>query len=326
MALLDEFLAARATDKRYDEELWRFVYESHPYLKNVPQTDLDARYRGLEYNLAFLLDEARDAPPERCAYVSSWWWLKKRVQMIAEYETRKQSLPDRPDLPPARTEPPFSPRFANECSFVVRYGDAAWLNPMLEEGAVRLAPAVSYENEGLSAAQQDNELEKPHYSLGDGVRIIDSSGHASPIIGDVRHVRPAVANYYVLCAANEFDRRLFDLFRNTDDQPADACVVIWEPDTFAARLENATRDILRGWYFHHNPVQYFDPRALEPGQRVDAGMNKDFAFAHQREYRFLWMPFQGGAAAGYLNIKLGPLGDIAGLFAPDGSCLAGRER
>jgi hypothetical protein len=41
-------------------------------------------------------------------------------------------------------------------------------------------------------------------------------------------------------------------------------------------------------------------------------MSKDFRFAYQKEYRFLFAGF-GKVAAGYVDLELGPLHDIAEL-------------
>lgn len=326
MNTLQSLIAARTSDARYDPELWRFDYDHYRYLKNLTAEELDTRLIAIDRNLLFLLDDLRDAPPERTTFISSWWWLKKRVQTLTEYEMRGLAASAKtPELPPT-TKPPFEPKHANECSFAVRYGELAWLRAMLEEGRVRISPAASFADEALASAQQDDELEKPHYSPGHLVKMTTEDGRAMPIIGDVRHVRPAMANYYVLCAANEFDRRLFPLFANKEGAPSDACLIIWDIDAFAQRLEKAGAAMLDGWFFHHNFVQYFDPRRLEPKQRVDAGMCKDFSFAHQREYRFLWMPVQGSEAKAHFELVLGPLGDIAGLFTPDGIHLGGRAR
>ena len=324
MSVIKSLVEQRIGDKRYDEELWRFEYRRFRYLKNISGAELHARLRAIEFNLIYLLSAARDAVPEAAAFISSWWWLKKRVQTIAEYETRHLTPPILSCEASVTTHPLFIPKHPNASTFAVRYGERWWLEPMLHQGKVRIAPASSYDDEALADAQKDNELSKPHYSPGRQVQITAEDGRVIPVIGDVEYVRPTRANYYVLCAANEFDSRLFELFTNAAGAPADACVVIWDMDTFAERLERAARSELESWFFHHNPVQYFDPRHIEPRQHVDAGMSKDFAYAYQREYRFLWMPLKGEAAQAHISLDLGSLADIAGLFATDGSCIAGR--
>ena len=92
---------------------------------------------------------------------------------------------------------------------------------------------------------------------------------------------------------------------------ADTCVVIRRPDVFAQRLDNAAKAQLEGWYFHHNPIEYFDPYEISKNQYLNARMCKDFRFAYQREYRLLWMCPMSREASGFMYLDLGPLDDIA---------------
>jgi hypothetical protein len=98
-----------------------------------------------------------------------------------------------------------------------------------------------------------------------------------------------------------------------DDFGADSCVIIKDPETFAARLKTAFASILPGWYFHHNPVEYFDPYERKRNEYFDAAMCKDFRFAYQREYRFLWFSQQGDDAVDFKFSEAGSLEDIAEL-------------
>jgi len=132
------------------------------------------------------------------------------------------------------------------------------------------------------------------------------------------------ANYYVLCLSNEHDRRLFEAFPTLEGAPADACVIVWDVDEFARRLEMAAIPQLKDWLFHHNPVSYFDPYDVRRHERISPGMSKDFLYAYQREYRFLWLPPSGVTATEALFIELGCLADIAGLYRADGSLIRGR--
>jgi hypothetical protein len=70
---------------------------------------------------------------------------------------------------------------------------------------------------------------------------------------------------------------------------------------------------LDGWYFYHNPVEYFDPYEMSANQYFNAAMCKDFRFAYQREYRFLWMPMGGQEAEGFKFLELDLLKELAEL-------------
>ena len=119
-------------------------------------------------------------------------------------------------------------------------------------------------------------------------------------------------DYYVLCCSHEFDYRLFSAFRNEGGTVGDACLLIKEVDEFAKRLNSVVRERLKNWYFHCNPVGYFDPYNVKPNQKINPGAIKDFKYAYQREYRFLWDPLSPGTAlTDILKISIGSLEDIA---------------
>ena len=92
---------------------------------------------------------------------------------------------------------------------------------------------------------------------------------------------------------------------------ADSCIVIKDVGEFTRRIEHAAAEQLSNWYFHHNPVEYFDPYERIKNEYLNAGICKDFRFAYQREYRFLWFPQNAEVADGFKLLSLGSLRDLA---------------
>jgi len=180
---------------------------------------------------------------------------------------------------------------------------------MVYQGGVRVRPASDYRNQELSGARSDEELTKRSVLPGEYSKIITMDGRQHRVVGDVRRTVSA-PNYYGLCCSCEWDPALFA------DFPADACAMVQDTDVFANRLEVAFKAQLDGWYFHHNPVQYFDPHEMPQNQYFDAGMCKDFRFAYQREYRFLWVHLGGEEAGDVRDLELGSLQDIAEVHFP----------
>jgi hypothetical protein len=324
MSQLTDLLAARTALPGHDPAQWQLSYDAHPYLSNLTVDELNARYGALAQNLAFLLCPSSDALPLAANYHSSLWWLLKFEQTRHEYMRRGSKPPEVPDYPEHVAVALNQSQPGGDPDFVVRYGERSWLMAMIEKGDVRIAPARSYEVE-VASARRDDELEKAGYLLKDSVRITTEDGKTIRPKTDVRRSVRMSSNYYVLCASTGFDPRLAAYFPNKAGDAADACAVIFDVGAFAERLAAASSARLSGWFFHHNPVWYYDPRDIKLKQYLSAGTHKDFAFAYQREYRFLWAPVSGGDAVDYIHLDLGPLGDIAGLFTPAGEHLAGRR-
>lgn len=141
------------------------------------------------------------------------------------------------------------------------------------------------------------------------MRITTTEGKEIPIIGDVQQAVSIGVNYYALCMSTDFEPQIFEEFSGYD-----SCVIIKDPEQFAARIEASSRSVLPNWYFYHNPVEYFDPCEPYKNQYFDPVMYKDFRFAYQMEYRVMWHPQEHGFAKDYIFLCLGSLENICDLY------------
>ncbi|WP_155957819.1 hypothetical protein [Fodinicurvata sediminis] len=325
---LEDFLGWRLHDERFDTELWKFEYDCNRYLKNTTEDHLADRYIAICRNIRYLVCPLRDSVPIKAHFLSTWWWLRKFVHLNYEYQLRGSAPPssDKTEVPDTPSVQPVSiPRHPNASDFVVRYSEERFLSDFVMNGTVRIAPASSYRGEHLNEDRRDDELNKHRFLRGDLTRITKQDGSTIRVIGDVQRTTSYSVNYYTLCCSTEHDSRLYPAFPNSSGEPANAFVVIWDIDAFARRLEIAAAQHLKGWYFHYIPVRYFDPYEWTPKEDIDPGTSKDFRYAFQREYRFLWFPLHGGVAKEPIFLNLGSLTDIAGLYRHDGKFIGGKK-
>lgn len=307
----------RHSDQRYDNEVWSLLYDGRPYLEQISDPDLDQRYREIVQNVEYMVCDLRDGVPVEGRWISSWWWLKTRFETEREYRRRGRSLPCcvRQSLPTGPV--PHVPSYPEAAEFIVRYGEARWLEPMLKKGVLRLRAASEYKGEvdQRDLARHDDELKSHQYISGNRVRITNRSAQTIPVIGNLKQTTTFTVDYFVLCCSHEFDYRLFAAFKNNRDEPADDCLVIRNVDEFARRLEVAGQKKLPGWEFYHNPVMYFDPHNPAPDETISPGSHKDFKYAYQREYRFLWFPVSESSKveSKSVHLEIGSLEDIAAL-------------
>jgi len=293
----------------YDPEVWEFQYEIYRYLENLAEDALVKRYKSIVRNLARLVSRERDIIPIN-SFLSSWYWYRKEHQTRLEFHLRSLSPPISPprEMPSNdHTNAPARSRSPNAGDVLFRFGESQHMVPFVQRGAIRIGAASKYLAGTPGDPRTDDELQKHSFLPGRHTRITTQSGHQIPVIGDVR-LTVSDANYYVLCMSSGYHPDLFSDFK------ADACVVIQDLHQFADRIENAARAHLPGWNFHHNPVQYFDPLEMGRNEVFDTIMSKDFSFAYQMEYRFIWFSLEGIAASGYKCLHLGPLDDIAFVY------------
>jgi hypothetical protein len=285
-------------------------------LESLTHDALDARYGDVLQNVELLVCKLRDQVPIRTDFLSSWWWLKKKYHIECEYRLRKRHAPVLPlKWPRIQRTPPFAPSRPNEESFIVKYGEAWWLEPMLTRGRVRISPASRYKGETpeADAARHDDELRMHRYISSRGVTVtLMRTGTRVPILGDIQRTRSS-ANYYALCFSNEFDYSLFPAFPNREGKPADACLVVRNVDEFARRLGLVMSRRLPGWHYFFGSIGYYDPWHTLPKQVVSPGISKDFKYAYQREYRLVWHPLAAPQASDVIDIEIGSIEDIAEL-------------
>jgi hypothetical protein len=291
----------------YEPEVWEFEYKVRRFLGRVSDEAVRARYDAIVRNMQAIVEEDRNVIPIN-SFLSSWYWYRKEHQTRYEFQLRALSL-ERP-LPVLNASPrdtgPARPRGPNAADVLFRYGMLGHLEDLLGRGSLRIKAAREYALMELDPARKDDEVSKHSFSPGDYTRVTREDGRPIKVIGDVKHSVTG-ADYFAYCVSGDWDAGLFD------DFGVDCCAVIHNPDEFARRMEIAAKQQLPGWYFHHNPVHYFDP--YEPGvnEHIDNAMAKDFRFAYQKEYRFLLASLQGHRAEGIKALELGPLGDIVTL-------------
>ena len=295
----------------YDPEGWELEYEGYRYLGRLPNDELADRYESILRNMRALISPDRHVIPS-ITFLSSWYWYRKEHQTRLEFFLRGTPLPTTPPAKPLdnpQPNAPVRPRSPNAGDVVFRYGEAKYMRPLVQEGAVRILPASEYRwAEGR--ARGDNEVDKCSFVPGQYTQILTQDGNKIPILGDLKRTA-SFPDYYVLCAACDWDDALFNDFR------ADSCVVITQPETFADRLAQAAEAQLPGWLFYHGPVEYFDPFETRMRQDLTPPLHKDFRFAYQREYRFSWTPLRGELSKGFIELALGSLEGIAELhFKP----------
>jgi hypothetical protein len=291
----------------YEPEFWEFQYEINRYLKNIREENLIERYKNLHRNFLVLTGVERHVIPIN-SFLSSWFWYRKEHQTRYEFLLRKLPLPISPPAPRDTINKPFRPRSPNACDILFRYGHLKYMKQFVQQGKIRISPASKYKDGPVLDPKTDDELNKHRWELGDHIKITTQDGKYMPIIGDLQRTATTPNNYYTLCLSCDFEPVIFNQFSY------DACVVVKKPKEFAERLEHEAKIVIPEWYFFHGPIQYFDPHESTRNQFFNATMCKEFSYAYQMEYRFLWDSLNTGSANDHIEVNLGPLNDICELY------------
>ena len=290
--------------------MWELEYRGYRYLENIQSEKLQERYYNIVRNMSRLLAPERDIIPLN-SFLSSWYWYRKEFKTRLEFHLRGLS----PQIKPPNSLPvqKFSlhghqSRHPTAGDVLFRFGDSKYMFPLVSEGNIRIGPASQHLQGTPGDPRVDDELRKLSFLPGHHVQITTQFGKQMPIRGDLCRSISA-ENYYLLCASCGCHPELFQDFN------ADSCVIIHNPEVFACRINEAAQRQIPGWYFYYNPVHYFDPYEVMPNEPFDPVTCKDFAFAYQMEYRFVWDSMGRGATADYLYLDVGPLYDTAEFVA-----------
>lgn len=291
----------------YEPEFWEFQYRVHRYLGRLTDDELRSRYDGLVRNIQSIVSANRHVIPV-ISFLSSWYWYRKEHQTRLEFFTRNLPLHRSMPIVVERdlSAAPARPRSPNAGDILFRYGELKWLKELVNFGRLRIKSAEEYNKMEQDLARKDDERIKRYRSPGEYVTLTMPDGRQVRPIGDPEY-NASGTDYFLYCVSLDWDPDFFQDFSGSD-----CCVIIKDPEEFARRLERAGAKPLPGWMFHHCPIQYYDTHERGHQERVDNAMSKEFRFAYQREYRFLFGGF-GKAASGYIDLELGPLHDIAEL-------------
>ena len=300
-------------------ELWRLQYRQRRYLKQANEDALSQRLKDVIANLTTLTPDGKiGVLPTDSDGVP---WMTLFTHLHEEYLLRGQQLPPRAGLhiptPTAPGEPPPSaalngmllprPRQA-----LVKLGKRAYMQDLFERGRIRLVPASSYSDPSLNHAIRDDELKLDRVMPGSETTITfwdeeTSMPQRVKPIGDVTSTVSLATDYYVYCMTHNLSYRLFDDFE------ADACVIIRDPKAFYSRFQGAVQAKLSGWLDWNRPVQYIDPY-LHNERDVNLIFSKHFRHWYQQEYRFAWIPENGGRNdLEPIEFELGSLKEISEL-------------
>lgn len=292
----------------YEPEFWEFQYQCYRYLERIPGASLLARYSDILRNMKALVSRERDVIPIQ-SFLSSWYWFRKEHHTRLEFLLRDVELSIQPptdvvfDNVPSGA--PVRPAHPNAGDILFRYDQRKYIEGIANDGMIRIRAASGFKSLEHDGARQDDECTKKAFLPGAHTRITTRDGIDIPISGDVEKA-VSMPDYYVFCMTCDWDANLFSEFDG-----ADSCIVIKNVEEFARRIDHAAAPQLPNWDFHHNPVEYFDPYERIKNEYFNAGMCKDFRFAYQREYRFLWFPKNDEVAEGFKFLSLGGLHDLA---------------
>ncbi|NVK18013.1 MAG: hypothetical protein HWE30_04895 [Methylocystaceae bacterium] len=290
----------------YLPDIWEMEYCSYRLLGRMTEQQLLARYHGIVRNMPSYTAPERDIVPI-ISYQSSWYWYRKEHLTRLEFALRGFSQPELQNIVPLDQNSEVVP---NGTTVLYRYGKREYMQQMVEEGRIRFSPAEAYEGDDNNDARRDDERRKHSFTPGEYLTITSEDGRPIPILCDMQRTVTG-AEYSLVCFSSVWDERLFDEFK------ADTCVIIHAPEEFLKRIGDAGMSVYPGWYYHHNPVQYFDPYEQRKNEYFDASMSKDFSYAYQNEYRTLWSRLHAGPVDGYQFVDIGPAHDIMRMYDRD---------
>lgn len=285
----------------YEPNFWELFYEGRRYLERATDAQLMSRYQSIIRNMKALVRPSRHKIPIQDP-LSSWYWFKKEHETRLELFLRGLNVASQSEVFNVCDINIDSHTHLVRGEALFRYHSQSVIRDMMM-GRIQIRPASFYKDTDLGEARSDDEQSKSCFVPGRGIRIVDKYGNQAPIIGNLKRTA-SLPDYYVLCFSWEWDPALMAEFGG-------ACARVSDADQFAERLNQAFSHEMQGWEFHHFPVQYFDPLDGSLKQLIDPGISKDFRYAYQREYRFVWFHPDGHETSGIRHANMGYLGGIA---------------
>lgn len=301
------------TGKIRRHELWRKEYRNRRYLEDKSEAFIYARRDYLLDNVTTLTNNGQ------IGFLPSPLLWECQTHLLEELSMRGLQLPNSQFIPPSLPVAEYLkkhkvPQWESTPGELFRFSKKKYLEPLLSDGILYLAPASSYKQDDLVDAMKDDELSlnvvaQPGevavnlFIKGTGRKV----GWTNP---DVRTVNfPAEQDFYLCCMANVYAPRLWFDFWGSD-----TCLVVRDSQVFLERLRAATDAQLPDWNLLATDAVYIDPfvGTKDGPPRVETA--KDIRYAYQQEFRLIWTTSRRLQDLAPTSLDLGPLHDCCELL------------
>ncbi len=195
----------------------------------------------------------------------------------------------------------------NSKPYLLKFGEARWLNQALEYGSFRITSASYYDSDQHNHARRDTELQRFFKVKPKSRTRSEQPLGSSPLASDQAAGWANVASptdYLLFSMCSAYASRLFGDFASS------ACLVVFDPKAFQARLMRTVKQRLPGWHVEFINVSYYDPIRVDP-QTIAVPRFKQFRHAYQGEMRLVCLPPTPVPQLQTIEIEMGPLSDCA---------------
>lgn len=302
-------------------EAWRAEYRANRYLRDASIEAIERRSQDICTNMMNVSDAGQLTPGNVKEGQSMFWWimwthiLEELALRQAPYGSVKLMEPKQfPWI--SHPEAPRGLRILGKNKVgpndLVRLGQKEHIKDAINYGRLRIAPAASYADPSLNPAIHDDELSVTAVRSGDTavIHAVDpvtgQQGEAISAIGEIQYSRRLQENFYVMCMSASYLPRLLD------DFGANAMLVVKNVNRFIIRIEKAVKKFRPDLVMVGNVVNYYDPYRVKPHD-LEPFFAKNFRYAYQREYRFVWHAPGLPLDCEPFFVEIGPMQQIASI-------------
>ncbi|MCS4493429.1 MAG: hypothetical protein G3W58_08655 [Pantoea ananatis] len=305
LELLRGRLEKIAKNKRYYEyqatkhnrlalhETWRHSYLSHPYLVGAPDDRVDERFKNIFMNVSEISVEGKLTP---VSMQETDEFMQTFTHMLEEYGVRANGMASA-DVIQAARQPlikyfehgkPFGLTLFDgytppDRPYLVKYGKREFLEPMFQNGTIRLANADYYNKEGFLNSIRDDETSRiffiPTYKERlAGKNYINLQGNKLEFFDDDIVLPLTFDDYYLFSLCEKIH------YRMPTDFEADSAIVIHSPEIFKQKFISTFLALFGDWIPMEGRVTYYDPYRDYTKFKIPE-MAKHFSYAYQKEFR-----------------------------------------
>lgn len=301
-------------------EVWRVQYLQHPYLLLCSDEELEERWIDVFANTVTLNEEGKigvelEGIHEPGHMTETFTHMLEACSARGGVEA-EQMEKGKAELQKyfEHGEPLGVAMFKNMPrrikNSIVKFSRYEFLEPMLRQGRLRLAPASYYARGSHLKSVRDLETHKtlriPVVSEAlAGETHINYDGKNLLIEGGAVTLPLVVPDYFLFSTCLDLDRRM------PTDFEADAALIIRDADGFFHKVKKAFEKQIDQANFYHGPVKYFDPFRWKPDGTILPEMMKHFAFSYQKEHRIVALPVTRELQVEPVFLEIGSMQDYA---------------